>query len=102
MNEKLRAFMSQVDACTTAHVKLAELLKQPSRKYIIPVADIGIERVTRVQIASYKKHCERLNIEFHYCECCRGFMLTIDTRTVTMSASTARAYNEAKTKTIGE
>jgi len=102
MNEKLKAFIRELDTLIEAHITLARLLNQPERKYIIPVASIGIERVTRVQIASYKKHCERMHVEFHYCECCRGFMVTIDTRTVTLTASTALAQRPFKTKTIGD
>lgn len=87
MNPK---FIELMDVLIESSIGIYLLNRQTTFNRVIPVVDLGVERVTDKLVEECTLYGDRIGTPVQYCETLRGFTMTIDLMGVTLNLKQAR------------
>lgn len=83
-------FIELMDVLIESSIGIYLINRQTAFNRIIPVTDLGVERVTEKLVEECTTYGGRIGVPVEYCEVLRGFLMTIDVMTVTLNLKQAR------------
>jgi hypothetical protein len=94
----LQKLDQQLDLAIAAQIGLYAQTGQLTRKMLIPLTDIGVERITLKLRQNVANRGKSLKMELKYDPLTRAFHFTVDLNHVTMTRDQAQAFVEAQEK----